>query len=690
MSGSVYSSLPRVNILGIKDNSVVAIPVSQESIPMYLPVLPLFTAWGPVDDALLTDGGAAKALYGNEIADEGSHLFNHQNLILQASSEAGGTVLLQRLESKGSKVARVRLALEIYEDEIPQYERNPDGGWKRDATGELIDTGDKLPGLTGRWLAMPIGEVAGEDDFGRGEPTEGTLSSPSSGKRSTVYPMFDVPARFLGAEGNNIGIRIYVPTLKSSNPVDGDLVEKYSALMYRLSVVKRRNAFTDPVVQTTIGGEQEVQFCLEQGVIDPVTEDSLYIEDVMEEAYELKDPAQRTRFSPIGEIHAYVDHIQTVQELIFKEEESFDTVDAANDPAKVVNLLTAKSIREVPYYTYRVLGPMDDGLAMVSTATTYLIEGDDGDISPEAYDEAVAGWLDSFATGNAVVPLHDSAKYPCSAFIDSGFSLETKKLIPNIYRRRDMWFAVATQTTGDKLNTPMQDSSIGASLRSHMRSVPESTMYGTPSARAVLMGNGGKLIGSKYRKFVPFTVLLASRCATYMGNAEGYMNDAFAFDSAPGSIITGFHSTNVITKLEEVANRDWENGLVQAQSFSPREFFWPGIKSIYPINNSILAALPNIWIACNLTRIGEQAWRNYTGNSKLTNGQLADRIEKFVDEQTVGKYDGRVNIIPRAYYTKLDTALGFSWHLDITMQGDNARTVEHLTILAERRTEGNE
>ncbi len=32
MAGYTYSSLPRVNILGIKDESVVAIPVQQEAL----------------------------------------------------------------------------------------------------------------------------------------------------------------------------------------------------------------------------------------------------------------------------------------------------------------------------------------------------------------------------------------------------------------------------------------------------------------------------------------------------------------------------------------------------------------------------------------------------------------------------------------------------------------------------------
>lgn len=687
MAGYTYSSLPRVNILGIKDESVVAIPVQQEALPIYLPLIPLFAGWGPVDDALLTMG-AVSQFYGREVLEETSVFFKHQNLILQASNETGNTALTLRLQSPGSKKARVRLALEVYLDEIPQHERNPDGTYKRNSTGELIPSGDTLEGYTGRWLLLPIGEIGGEDDFGRGNPIEGTTVSPVDGSNSTVYPMIDIPARFLGARGNNIGFRFSAPTVRSEVPVNGDLVEREGTVMYRLTLAERRDKFTDPVVQPTINAEQFVQFCLKDGVLE--NDAPLYYEDVMEEAYELKDAAQRLRYSPIGDIHVYKENFIVLQEQIFVNEEIHGTAEALQTPANTINLLQGRNILEVPYYSYRVLGPAEGGLAMTETATHYLVDGDDGDVSDEAYDAAVATMLDNFATASSVVPFHDSARYPASCLIDSGFSLETKKLLPNIYRRKDMWFVASTQTAGGRLNTPMEDSSIAAALRSHLRSVPESTHFGTGPCRAMLMGNGGKLIGNGYRKYVPFSVYWARLMAQYAGGAEGYMKDEFAFDSAPLNVIKGFHSHNVTTKMEEAANRDWDNGLVQAQSHSTRENMWPSQKSIYPVESSILSAFINVVIACNLIRIGEQAWRNFVGNSKLTNGQFANRINRFVGEQATGKYDGRVDVTPNAYYTELDKALGTHWHLDIIMAGQGSKNVEHLSIIAQRRPEGDE
>ena len=688
MAGYTYSSLPRVNILGIKDESVVAIPVTQESLPIYLPLIPLYAGWGPVDDALHTQGDSPQVIYGREVVDETSALFKHQNLILQASNKAGNTALVLRLKAPGSKAARVRLALEVWANELPQYQRNPDNTFKRDSAGELIPTGDTLPGLDARWLLLPIGVIGGEDDFGRGNPIEGTVVSPLDGTNSTIYPMMDIPARFLGKRGDNVGFRFSYPTVKSEVPVNGDMVERQGAAMYRLSLLERRDVYTDPIVQPTIQAEQFVQFCLKDGVIE--NDEAMYFEDVMEEAYELKDPSQRTRYSPIGNIHVYTENFSLLQEKIYVEEELFGTVEALQTPELTINLLTAKNILEVPYYTYRVLGPSEGGLSMTDTATHYLVEGSDGDISDESYDKAVLGMLNTFATAAAAVPLHDSARYPCSAMIDSGFSLETSKAFSAIYRRKDMWYVSATQEAGDKVNTPMEDSSIAASLRSHMRSVPESTHFGTGPCRSMLMGNGGKLIGSKYRKVVPFTVLWAEKIALYAGGAEGYMKDEFAFDSAPLNVISGFHSHNVTTKMEEAANRDWDNGLVQAQSFSTRENFWPSQASIYPIQSSVLSSFINVIIACNLVRIGEQAWRNFVGNSKLTNGQFRTRINKFVEEQTTGKYDGRVDVTPNAYFTELDKALGTHWHLDIAMAGQSSKNVEHLSILAQRRPEGEE
>ncbi|MNF99849.1 hypothetical protein D3C84_827660 [compost metagenome] len=74
-----------------------------------------------------------------------------------------------------------------------------------------------------------------------------------------------------------------------------------------------------------------------------------------------------------------------------------------------------------------------------------------------------------------------------------------------------------------------------------------------------------------------------------------------------------------------------------------------------------------------------------SGDSQLTDEQFLDMVNDKVTARTAGKYDGRVDVTPDAYFDAFDTQSNFSWHLNIEMAGDNARTVENLAIIAQNR-----
>jgi len=682
MTISITSSLPRTILLGFKDDSGVAQPLEEESLPIHLPLCTVFTEWGPDDDAILVGGNGFNSIFGSNSLDYSKPYATHQTAILNAVLPQGNLTFVRRLVPADADIARIRISLDIVADEQMQYQRNPDGSYKRDSSGNLVELGTTLTGVRGRWVYQTIDTINDVYQFGQASPAEGELVN-STGETSTLYPIGDFEVRFKGGRGNNIGFRISAPTLLSSNPVDADLIQQTGAYIYRFQAVERQDSLSTPQAVATMSGEQYVDFSLKSGVVDRNTAKQYFADDVLLQAYESTDPEEFQGYGRFGRVHFYYDNIKTIQDAIYANEKDHGLVEADVTPEQTINLFGAVNASGIPYYTFTLDGPADGGLLFTENTNHYAVGGADGTLGNAALDALVRNELATF--GNGDVHYLDSAVYPFSCFYDSGFSMDTKKQMGNLLQRRDVWVVVSTQDATEPLNTASEESSTAVALRSYFRNTPESDYYGTATCRVVILGHAGELIGSLYKGILPFTVAFASKSAKYMGAANGYMVDGNEFDSAPGSVVSDFKNHNATYKAAEARNVDWKNGLVFAQNFDRRSIFWPGIQTIYDDNTSILNSFFNMVIACNLTRIGERAWRNFTGNSKLTNTQFIARVDRYINDQTTGKYDNRVDVTPKSYYTTDDSARGYSWHTDIQFAGQGMKTVQTLTVVASRR-----
>jgi hypothetical protein len=681
---SIASSLPRTIIRGFKDESGAPQILEEESLPIHLPLIPLLTSWGPHDDAILTGGNGFNAVFGSDSLDFSKPFATHQTAVANAVLAEGNLAFIRRLVSPDAKAAQVRLGLDIVETDVPQYERNPDGSYKRNSSGALIATGNTVRGHRGRWAARSVDVIDGESTFGKATASDGDLVA-ADGSISTFYPFLDTEVRFVGSRGSNIGFRLAAPTLKSAIQANADLVQEAGAFIYRFYAVERADAQSSASVKSTRQGEQYVEFSLKEGVIDRSTELAYFADEVLLEAYEASNPEEFTGYGPFSKLHFYHDHVQTLVESVFVHEEAHGLLTSSVTPEHTINLLTAHSVEGVPYYSFQLDGAMDGGLLFTESTNHFAKNGSDGELGNEVFDQLVREELVAFNDGP--IPYSDSAMYPFSCFYDSGFSMETKKQMANLLQRPDVWVVASTQDANGRLNSNSEESSIASALRAYFRSVPESEYYATGTCRVVVMGNAGELIGSKYKGILPFTVAFARKSASYMGAANGYMSPNNSFDSAPGNIVRDFKNHNATFKPANARNQDWQNGLVFAQNFDRNSIFWPGLQTIYDDNTSILNSFFNMAICCNLTRVGERAWRNFTGNSKLTNEQFVRRVDDYITEQTNGRYDDRGLITPKSYYTAGDESRGYSWHTDITFASQGMKTVETLTIVAKRRDE---
>ena len=683
MSVSRLSSLPRTTFRGIKDTTVTNLTLPVENLPMRLPLFQSFAPWGEYNKGNYVDSAGLTLLYGNDVIDPLSPFFTHQSQFLKSHFTASGKALFVRLPAPGAAQASFRLALDVVSDLIPLYTRNSDGSIKLDAQGAKIPTGETTTGFRVQWRWKEVTKnQAGESTFGAMAVAEGLLVSSVAGAISHETPLWDGMARFDGLKGKNIGVRLIAPTLLSSDPADEDLQETLGAYLYRIQFVNRATSASTATLQRTLQSAAYLDFSFKKGTIDLATSTEYYGGKVIQKNYEANNPASFSGWGPCEKFAFYDVNIQALLTQFATVEGAFTGETFAD--VNLFNILTGVDINGNPYQTFVIEGPAEGGVLLGELSNLWMIGGADGTLGDASYNQVVDTLLTDLTASD--VPYKDIARMPYDSVWDTGYPVATKLKFSAFHDSRpDVFVHLCCQDVNSPLNTPSQDSSIAVTLRSHFRALQESSEFGTKALRVCVFGQAGYLIDDDYDKLVPFLEYLLILGTQYMGAEGGEMKNEFSFGRGEQNVITRYRDHNVVTRDEEVRQVDWDNGMNYSEYFDMSRLFWAGLQSIYEEQTSILHAYINVCIACNLTRIGHITWREMSGDSQLTDDQFLDAVNTKVTTRTAGKYDNRVDITPDAYFDAFDTQANFSWHLNIEMAGDNARTVENLAIIAQQR-----
>lgn len=685
------NAAPFTNWLGIQDDSTAQQSVQPLQVPTHLPVCPLYTPWGPTDVTLITPNQMA-SLFGSDVFNQRSVYFNHQSLYAQTILGQGNQIMVKRLiPSDANPPARILLSLDIVaEPAVQQYQRNSDGSFLLDASGNKIavtGAGSTKPGYIAKWVinSFLAGEAAQE--FGAVTSRQGSLTN-STSAQSTLYPILEFEATFVGSRGNNLGFRLIAPTgADAVNPQNTAEAERVGAWVYRMQFVSRATATSSPVVTPTQLGEQYADFTFLPQAYDVNTDQNLDFQYVLKNSFSQHgQPSTPPTYGPFENAHIYQNYLTQVLAQIGTTEAPMGTLPSmtfsgVDDPnLYIVNPFTAVSLENVPYYTLQLQGPSAGGAIFTSNSTYYGTGGSDGTMSLESFDADANTWFQGFDA-------QDMAKFPFSVLYDSGFSLQTKySLISLLGQRPDIWLMLCTQSALDPQNTADQDMSTAQSLASMIGTYPESTVYGTAACRAAVIGGSGYLLSSfsSYSELVPLSLQLALTFAAYMGAGNGLWNATVPPDENPQNIVSIFESTNATYLTATARTAAWATGLVWIENFDMNTQYFPALASVYNNDTSVLKGLMNVIIAVDLIKIAHQARRTLSGISSLSPTQFVQRSNQLILNLTKGRYAGRVQISPNTYYTPADQANGYSWSCAITMYANNMMTVGSETIIAKR------
>jgi len=707
----ILNASPQVIDLGIKDLSTRVVTPTPVLIPQHLPKAYFYAKKG---STIPTPNIGAPMLlqYGAESFDINYQWYNHATRFIVGMAGAANTQMLQRvIPADANAPSNIVVYADIIADQVPNYLRNSDGGLVVDtATGTYL-TDTVTPTIAGTRIKFiteynTTGQTLGLYTSKTGTMTAGAVTS-------TMYPILELKAKYQGDYYNNIGFSI---TNLLSAEIDTRITTDTKALPYKFSIVSRASAAAKYVVEQSLFGEPSVQFSFKNKAINPVTGARFDLETVFAQNwYNETDRLLPLKYNDFEGMNVYRTNLDTVLAAIMVNEKthisaipavwhdgiststlswfdySTDDQTILDTETGLTDIFTGKSSKNVNYFTlvHDTTTPTLTGtqkeVSLTATTPIFLNGGSDGTLSAANFEAQVVADMQNYINPDSKVM--DDAVNVESVLYDSGFTVTTKKELCNfIALRKDT--AIALTTHEDVVGTtlvPLSDQrAIAVALKTRLKLTPESAYYGTPVTRGIIVAGTGLMTDNSSVNRIPLLYSIGVKSAQFMGAGNGQWNGVYAFDRAPGNIVTELKDIQPDFIPAGIKPTIWNDGIVWAQPYDRSQYHFPAIQTIYSNDTSVLNSWFTIIAAITLTKIANNAWRNFTGATDLTESELADAIVDYVNASTANKFDGRIVVIPEVQFTSTDKQRGYSWRLVNKMYANNMKSVMTYTTASYR------
>ncbi|MGI9211321.1 MAG: hypothetical protein ACR2HF_02515 [Methylococcaceae bacterium] len=685
---SIYliNAAPLVQQLGTRDLSTVQVPREPEQYAQHLPKCFLFAQKGPLTPQLVS-GAEAELMYGTQTFDLRSKFANHQTVFSKLMFAEGNNIMVQRVMADDvGPEANVLLSLDVLPTKVDLYQRDPTGAIQLDTTGAPIKVGS-ADGYKVMWVTSHITTVAGIAHFGQAAVSAGAQTDSVSGTQSQRFPIFEFKASFLGEAGNNSGLRFWAPTQDTESNMPTTLMSKERVYPYYVSMIRRSDATSSPKVVQTQMGDQYVSVVLKEGVIDPISDREMFMGDILLGNYQnVSDPAYPKVFGDFGTMAIYQENLdQLVAQFLEAESTYIDSFsDFSADPkdAHLFNIVSGVSSQNVPYHSFQLIDG-SGSVRLTSFSNIFAGGGSDGSLDNVTFNRLVRDQMEAYLDPNS--EMQELALNVESIIYDTGFELQTKYALADmIALRKDTCVVLSTYDIDGPVMTQAEEHSVAVALRTRLQMFPESDYFGTPVMRGLIVGRSGILRNSQYKGRLPLTFEVGIKAARYMGAGNGRWKNGYNFDGAPGSLVENMTDISITWVPTSVRNKNWSVGLNWVQAFDRKSFFFPALKTVYANDTSVLNSFITVLAICTLNKVTAAAWRQFSGVSGISNGQLIDRTNAFIKSQTQGRFDDRFTIEPAAFFTDTDILNGFSWTVPVKIYAQNMKTVMTSYIEAYR------
>lgn len=681
---NIANANPRMVYRGINDVSGRQVTPEPEEIPMHFPFFFTLAEKGVTIPQLITNN--ANEVFGAGTFDYRQKFANHQTPFIKHTIKKANSCFIQRLIPHDAKESTMVLFCAISDSEVSEVVRF---GYRRQFdNGVGITDGESVNRRLIQWFTEELPRQ-------EGQPTDSALASLKTLEVSKTIEIDGTQVAFTakpvlaftvvhGESGDNIGINLTTPTLVSADPVNEDLAMDQDTLLHRLKFVQRIDPKSKPSVVKTLTEGQYAEFSFKENVIDKKLDAEMSFEKVVPFAWKNEKPEDGTPpvYGPYGSIEFFRENYESILDIVVTSEQAmFDDGNLKH----LYNIFDAIDINGDKYYSFRVLRPAEDRVSINFGDNTvlYASGGSDGTCTTEMFNQLVR---EACATWGDMHDLLDAAYWDYSAFWDSGFDLETKKsLISVMGKRQDCWVGLGTHVHGDTYSTVQEEQSMATAIKGYVGMYPESTYFGTQFVRGICVPGSSRMVDKQCPWHVSSLINVLDKVCGYMGNGQGVMRKGKDFDQYPGNVVEIITDIANAWKSTPVRNKDWSLGLSTIQRFDRRSFFMPAIQTLYEDDTSVINSAVNMWIAVECAKVCRRAWARMTGTSKLTKEQFIERSNRTINDLIDGKFDDRVTITPRTYFSPADNMRGYSWHCELHVQMNSMMTVGTFSVVVDRK-----
>ena len=641
------------------DHSIYT-PLVRETLPLFRPIFFARTQQGPVGvPQWVATYNDAKTVFGEGTFDESTEYFSREALYLKQLFARQGAFIV-RMASSDAAYGSMVLELQVKKVSVKQYETDANGQWKLDA-----DTGERIPltdssgaevsedGVELKWTTRPL-VLTGDNPESITNLKPTTYGSGSS--EYTIYPILAVKAKSVGAFANDIGIKFFADI----DNMDTTLVNDVDSIQYSFGAVKKTyGQSTVSAILSSLQNQFET-FVAKPDQMDSRVDREVSFTDVIENYYEDELPF---------EMNLYTDNIKEIGKIIQEVEPDDATI--ADDPF-LVNLTSEYNIDDVPMQ-HVVFSEDDDAITLSDTYICYLTGGADGDITDEAIEALTRQYLDDL-----VYPeLLDQPRYPFTAIIDTGVSIDTKESFISFLGKHDAFKVIlSTQDSNmGRFNTKAEDLSMGASLYASCLLQPESVEVGTECCRAEIYQQAGYLADSTYDKIIPSTLDIMLKKSRYQSTTTITGQPT----GLPNSEITLFKKWNWTPCDADHKQKSWDSGLNYFQHYDMTGIHWPAMRTVYRYDTSVLANALFTDVVVIVKHLARYNWSRFSGVEipfnelkTLAETALANDMQRAIG----GTFSFSVNMSQSAE----EAAIGYIAHTTIQLWGNPQQRIQKIDI----------
>lgn len=683
--------------LGAVDKSIKATPIKPIIIPTHLPLCFGLTAGGP-DTKEIVDGGRLLSLYKSESFDRSLPYFTHATRLTETVTSAGNAVAMVRIiPDDNDTIANVTVYADMIADTVNVYSRNADGSYALDGNGDkIVDT------TVSGYRVKIISETSNDDvltPYGAKTSKTGYMvNSTDNTITSTMIPLFELRAKYKGKIYNNYGITINTP---SADEINENILKGTLSLPYTLGLVKRADVNSTGKFIDSLYGSPFTQFSFKENGKDSLTQRPVDFLDAIDSYSNLNDPLLDIVYPDFEKPYVYRDNFKTALDNLFVAEKAYVNANVTlvdtttrntsewldyltdtpvDDQAGITNILTGKSSKNVPAFTFE----MDDSSVTLPTGSKevhfskyspiYLENGKDGTLTTDTLEAGVKLWMDKYLDRNSDVM--DPAIDLENIFYDSGFTLPTKEsMVSFIAVRKNTYVALGTHIKdGNKPMKLVDERAVGVTLKAALGLAPESTFANTSVARGIIVVGSGLDSKDPSNERYPLTMDIAYKAARMMGGVK--WNKNLIFDSGGKNLITNYSDVYPKRVPKGIIADLWNIGLIWPENYDTETKFFPAMHSVYDKDTSVLS---NFYAGIALTvdnNIASSVWRKYTGTVTMTPSEFTAVVEKEMNRKLNGVFDGVITASAKAMITDFDAQNGFSYTIASILGGNVMKTVQ--------------